>query len=72
MARAASERRSRRPVRHVGFEGAKQSAKRWLRTKGVTGEAAEERAGAVIASAARKASPAAKRRNPRLKRVRGA
>jgi hypothetical protein len=31
----------------------------------------EERAGAILASQTRKASPAAKRRNPRLKRVKG-
>lgn len=30
-----------------------------------------ERAGAILASAARKASPAAKKANPRLKRVKG-
>jgi len=30
----------------------------------------KERAGAILASQTRKASPAAKRRNPRLKRVR--
>ena len=32
----------------------------------------KERAGAILASQTRKASPAAKRKNPRLKRVRGA
>lgn len=31
----------------------------------------KKRAGAILASASRKASPAAKRRNPRLKRVKG-
>lgn len=31
----------------------------------------KERAGAILASATRKASPAAKRKNPRLKRVKG-
>lgn len=31
----------------------------------------KERAGAILASATRKASPAAKRANPRLKRVKG-
>ena len=30
-----------------------------------------ERAGAIVAAGARKASPAAKRANPRLKRVKG-
>jgi hypothetical protein len=32
----------------------------------------QERAGAILASGARKASAAAKRKNPRLKRVSGA
>lgn len=31
-----------------------------------------DRAGAILASAGRKASPAAKKRNPRLNRIRGA
>jgi len=31
-----------------------------------------ERAGAILASGARKASPAAKRKNPNLKKVKGA
>lgn len=31
-----------------------------------------DRAGAILASATRKASPAAKRRNPNLKKVKGA
>ncbi len=31
----------------------------------------KERAGAILAAQTRKASPAAKRRNPRLKRVKG-
>ena len=31
----------------------------------------EDRAGAILANATRKASPAAKRANPRLKRVKG-
>ena len=45
--------------------------------KAVQGEIAEkmgvskERAGAILASKTRKASAAAKRRNPRLRRVRG-
>ena len=30
-----------------------------------------KRAGAILAAASRKASPAAKRRNPKLKRVKG-
>ena len=31
----------------------------------------KDRAGAILASATRKASPAAKRKNPKLKRVKG-
>jgi hypothetical protein len=31
----------------------------------------KERASAIVASAARKASPAAKKKNPRLKKVKG-
>jgi len=51
-------------IKHVGFEAAAREA------------AAQyggnmERGRAAIAAAARRASPAAKRRNPRLKRVRG-
>ena len=47
---------------HPGFKAvqAKIAAK-----EGVS----EERAGAILASASRKASPAAKKENPRLKRV---
>ena len=36
------------------------------------GETPMEAAGAALAAARRKASPAAKKRNPRLKKVRGA
>ena len=59
-------------VKHVGFKAAASSAAKWLRSKGVSAGAAKKRAGAIIASAGRKASSAAKRRNPRLKRIRGA
>lgn len=49
---------------HPGFKAAQsQIAKR----EGIS----QERAGAILASAARKASPAAKRANPRLNRVKG-
>lgn len=48
----------------MGFEKAqKQVAKR----QGIS----EERAGAILASGARKASPAAKKANPNLKKVKG-
>ena len=50
--------------KHPGFKAVqKQIAKK----QGVS----MERAGAILAAGARKASPAAKRKNPRLKRVKG-
>ena len=53
-----------KPVKHPGFRGAsKQIATR----QGIS----QERARAILAAGARKASAGAKRRNPRLKRVRG-
>jgi len=52
-------------VRHVGFKAAARSA---ARGAGVS----EERGRAIIAASAAKASPAAKRRNPWLRRVRTA
>ena len=49
----------------MGFKAAqKQIAKK----EGVS----KDRAGAILASAARKASPAAKKANPNLKKVKGA
>lgn len=49
----------------MGFKAAqKQIAKK----EGVS----QDRAGAILASAARKASPAAKKANPNLKKVKGA
>ena len=49
---------------HPGFKAVqKQIAKK----QGIS----QERAGAILAAGARKASPAAKRANPRLKRVKG-
>lgn len=51
-------------TKHVGFKGAQ---------KKVQGEGySKKQAGAIVASAARKASPAAKKANPNLKKVRGA
>lgn len=49
---------------HPGFKAvqAKIAAKQGI---------SKERAGAILASATRKASPAAKKANPRLKRVKG-
>ena len=50
--------------KHPGFK---------LVTKKIQGEGyTKEQAGAIAASAARKASAGAKKRNPRLKRVAGA
>ena len=50
--------------RHPGF---KSLQRRIARKQGVS----MNRAGSILASSSRRASPAAKRRNPRLKRVRG-
>jgi len=47
-----------------GFEA---NARRIAKERGIS----LERARAILAAATRKASPAAKRRNPRLKRVKG-
>ena len=55
---------ARRRKAHPGFKAAQASI---ARREGVS----KKRAGAILAAASRKASPAAKRRNPRLKRVRG-
>lgn len=55
---------ARKAVKHVGFKAAQKSI---AQRQGIS----EERAGAILAAGARKASPAAKRRNPRLKRVKG-
>ncbi len=49
---------------HPGFKGA---AAKIARSEGVSRQAA----GAILASSTRKASPAAKRANPALKRVKG-
>ena len=53
-----------RPVKHIGFEAAAEHA-----AESYGGDI--ERGRAVIAASARRASAAAKRRNPRLKRVKG-
>jgi len=47
--------------------GFKANQRRIAKRQGIS----MKRAGAILASGARKASPAAKRRNPRLKRVKG-
>lgn len=51
-------------IKHVGF---KSVQKQIARKEGVSMKAA----GAILASASRKASPAAKRANPRLRKVKG-
>lgn len=51
-----------KPVKHIGFKAAEAKA----------AASGARNPGAVIAAAARKASPAAKRRNPRLAKVSGA
>ncbi len=49
---------------HPGFQAVQEKI---AKKEGVS----KERAGAILAASARKASPAAKRANPNLKRVRG-
>lgn len=49
---------------HPGFKSVASSI---AKKQGIS----KKRAGAILASAARKASPAAKKSNPRLKRVKG-
>jgi hypothetical protein len=56
---------AKKPVKHIGFKAAAASA---AKSAGVS----QARGAAIIAAAARNASPAAKRRNPRLKKVTGA
>lgn len=53
-----------RPVKHIGFEAAAEHA-----AEEYGGDI--ERGRAAIAASTRRASPAAKARNPRLKRVKG-
>lgn len=66
MAKAAKARRAKSTGggRHPGFKAVQTSIAKKM---GVS----KERAGAILASRTRKASPAAKQRNPRLKRVKG-
>jgi hypothetical protein len=51
-------------MKHPGFKSVQASI---ARREGVS----KERAGAMLAAATRRASPAAKKANPRLKRVKG-
>ncbi|HLE80172.1 MAG TPA: hypothetical protein VJA25_02645 [Dehalococcoidia bacterium] len=57
--------KKRAPVKHIGFKAAAAQA-----AKSYGGDL--KRGAAAVAAGARKASPAAKRRNPRLRKVRGA
>lgn len=57
------------PVAHPGFEAVQGKIAGQLEEKGVSPASAEDRAGAILASSSRNASPAAKKANPRLKRV---
>jgi hypothetical protein len=50
--------------KHPGFKGAQKSI---AKKQGIS----EKKAGAILASGARKASKKAKAKNPRLKKVRG-
>lgn len=56
--------KKRKTTKHPGFE---RVARQIARKQGIS----MERARAILAARTRKASPAAKRRNPRLKRVKG-
>lgn len=55
---------ARKSEKHPGFRAVQDRIAAHL-----SGANAKERAGAILASASRKASPAAKRKNPRLKKV---
>lgn len=50
--------------KHTGFKNVQEDI---AKEQGIS----KERAGAILASSTRKASPAAKKENPRLKRVKG-
>jgi hypothetical protein len=54
-------------VKKTAKPGFKAVQKKIARKSGVS----MERAGAILAASSRKASPAAKKKNPRLKRVKG-
>jgi hypothetical protein len=54
---------AKKPVKHVGFEGAEKQVQKEGYSK--------KTAAKIIAAKSREASPAAKKRNPRLKKVEG-
>lgn len=60
---AAKKKAAKKPVKHVGFEGAEKK----VQSEGYT----KKQAGAIVASASRNASAGEKKRNPRLKKVKG-
>lgn len=67
MARASRARRARSSGSTKAHPGFKAVQKKIASSRGIS----VKRAGAILASRTRAASPAAKRRNPRLKRVKG-
>jgi hypothetical protein len=60
----AAKKKAKKARKGMGFEAA---ARQVAQKKGIS----MERARAIIASGARKASPAAKKRNPNLRKVKG-
>jgi len=61
---ASKNKRKKKTKKVRGFDA---NARRIAKQKGIS----LERARAILAASTRRASPAAKRRNPRLKRVKG-
>jgi len=66
-AKRATRKRTRKPKKAKKVQGFEANARRIAKRQGIS----LERARAILAAGARRASPAAKRRNPRLKRVKG-
>lgn len=60
----ARRKKSRKRMAHPGF---KRVASSIARKQGIS----KKRASAILAASSRRASPAAKRRNPRLRKVKG-
>ena len=56
---------------HPGFKAVQGDIAKRFEAKGMSPAEAHKRAGAALASRTRKASPAAKRANPNLKKVKG-
>ena len=54
---------------HPGFKAVQNKIAKKVKPR--KGETKKEAAGAILAAAARKASPSAKKKNPRLKKVKG-